>query len=54
MFNLVRLIIGNVWTYPWYNFLCLIKISGIKLCNHGDRQHLENKKLLNMFVHPIT
>jgi hypothetical protein len=51
MLNLVRLIIGSIWIYPWFN-LCLIKISRLRLCNHGDKQHLENNKPLNVISSP--
>ena len=29
-------------------------MSRIRLCNHGDRQHLENNKLLNMISSPYN
>jgi hypothetical protein len=29
-------------------------MSRIRLCNHGDRQHLENNKLLNVISSPYN
>jgi hypothetical protein len=41
----VRLIMCIIWIYLWFNFLGLIKMNIIRLCNHG--QHLKNNQLLN-------
>jgi hypothetical protein len=33
---------------------CLIKLSRIRLCNHGDRQHLKNNQLLDGISSPYN